>query len=165
MPCSRIRAVVVFAMVLAACGAPGGGDSPTVSVPPLPGSPTFTRVEDPPPDLDPASVAAGTVLYGEFCAQCHGADLAGDPGWRSPNADGSYPPPPHDATGHTWHHDDATLVRIISVGSDFEQSRMPAFADLLTEEEILAILDFIKSGWGPDERSFQWEQTVRSQQG
>ncbi|MDO8276710.1 MAG: hypothetical protein Q7T63_01135 [Burkholderiaceae bacterium] len=32
--------------------------------------------------------------------------------WRSPGADGRTPAPPHDETGHTWHHDAAPLIDI-----------------------------------------------------
>ena len=105
----------------------------------------------------------GAVLYATHCASCHGVDLEGHPDWRTPNADGSYNPPPHDATGHTWHHGDVTLVQVISDGGSFPQSRMPAFGDILTEERILVILDFLKSTWGEEERAFQREATDREQ--
>jgi mono/diheme cytochrome c family protein len=39
---------------------------------------------------------------------------------------------------------------------------MPTFGDKLTREEVVAILEYIKSHWGPEERTFQWEQTIRS---
>ena len=49
-------------------------------------------------------------------------------------------------------------------GSDFPQSQMPAFGDQLIEEEAIAILEFIKSWWGPEEREFQWQVTWQTQQ-
>ena len=101
----------------------------------------------------------GAELYQQNCAQCHGADLSGDPDWKTPNEDGSYPPPPHDSSGHTWHHPDRILLEIISDGSDFPQSRMPAFGDRLDDDDIEAILEFIKSKWGPEERSYQRQVT------
>ncbi len=121
----------------------------------------LTTEGPPPPDLDPAAVEAGTALYQAHCASCHGADLSGAPNWQTPNPDGSYPPPPQDSSGHTWHHSDQLLLALIRDGSDFEQSRMPAFGDRLTDEEILSILDFFKSEWGERERNFQWDITMR----
>ena len=53
---------------------------------------------------------AGRALYEQHCAACHGANLEGQPDWRSPDESGLYPAPPHDETGHTWHHDDAMLT-------------------------------------------------------
>ena len=106
-------------------------------------------------------VAEGAALYATYCAVCHGADLEGHPDWRTPNADGTYNPPPHDTTGHTWHHGDLTLVQLISQGSPFRQSVMPAFGDTLTDEQILAILEFFRSNWGEQERTFQQEATQR----
>ena len=35
------------------------------------------------------------------------------------------------------------------------KSDMPAFGDVLTDEEIWTILSFIKSTWPPKERAFQ----------
>lgn len=113
------------------------------------------------PELEAAKVAAGADLYAQSCASCHGADLTGDPDWQVMNVDGSFPPPPQDSSGHTWHHGDDLLVEIILDGSEFPQSRMPAFGGKLTEAEVLSILEFFKSTWGPQERTLQWEVTLR----
>jgi len=100
----------------------------------------------------------GQALYGRFCASCHGADLEGQPDRQSPKPDGTYPAPPHSAEGHTWRHDDAMLLdyakrggaaTLADMGVEFA-SAMPAFGDVLTEEEIEAILAFIASTW-PEE--------------
>ncbi len=113
--------------------------------------------------LDQDRVARGGELYQENCASCHRSDLSGDPNWKTPNDDGSYPPPPHDSSGHTWHHPDRVLVEIILHGSDFPQSRMPSFGDKLTEEDIKSILDFFKDNWGQQEREYQGQVTEQDQ--
>lgn len=102
-------------------------------------------------DLD-----AGARLYQEHCAACHGEDLEGQPNWRKPNADGTLPAPPHDETGHTWHHDNALLFDNTKLGgraalasrgvTDFN-SGMPAFEDILTDDEIWDVLGYIRSTW------------------
>ncbi|MCW5719495.1 MAG: cytochrome c, partial [Bauldia sp.] len=56
-----------------------------------------------------ADLRAGQTLYLANCASCHGVDLEGQPNWQTPLADGRFPAPPHDETGHTWHHSDAQL--------------------------------------------------------
>lgn len=102
-----------------------------------------------------ASAENGAELYARHCAACHGANLEGQPEWRSPKADGSYPAPPHDAEGHTWHHDDAMLTDYVTRGGQAVldemgvsfRSGMPAFGETLTADEITAVLDFIKSTW------------------
>ncbi len=117
----------------------------------------------PPPGLDATLIAQGADLYAVHCAGCHRADLTGDPEWRSPAADGGFRPPPHDSSGHTWHHSDQALVDIVLYGYDppVAESRMPQFFGVLTEEQVLAILEFFKSSWGGEERQYQWEQTLR----
>ena len=40
---------------------------------------------------------------------------------------------------------------------------MPAFDEVLTDEEIAAVLDYLKSTWPPEIRIVQWEQTLRSE--
>ena len=105
-------------------------------------------------------IAQGEQLYGDFCAACHGANLEGQPDWRSPLPSGRLPAPPHDESGHTWHHSDEVLFRIVKegtaaiVGGGYE-SDMPGFADVLSDEEIRAVLDYIKSTWPERERSHQ----------
>ena len=106
----------------------------------------------------------GAALYQQNCASCHGAELQGQPDWRSPGPDGRLPAPPHDATGHTWHHGDDILFRITRdgtaavVGGGYA-SDMPGFGDALTDAEIRAILDYIKSTWPERERAYQRERT------
>lgn len=107
------------------------------------------------PWQDAKVVALGQALYADHCAACHGADLEGAPDWQVPGPDGLMPAPPHDASGHTWHHADDLLVAITRegmaavVGGGYE-SGMPGFGDLLDDAEIRAILAFIKSTWPPD---------------
>lgn len=105
-----------------------------------------------------ASAPDGEALYGEFCASCHGANLEGQPDWRSPKPDGTYPAPPHSAEGHIWHHEDAMLMDYVrqggaatlaEMGVEFD-SAMPAFGDVLADGEIDSILAFIASTW-PEE--------------
>ena len=108
-------------------------------------------------------IERGSELYQANCASCHGVDLAGSPDWKAPYEDGSYPPPPHDSSGHTWHHPDQVLTRIIRDGSDFPQSRMPAFGDQLDDEDIEAILEFIKTSWGPQEKAYQAQLTEQEE--
>lgn len=109
---------------------------------------------------DARLVALGQAVYAESCASCHGAELEGEPDWRVRRPDGRLPAPPHDETGHTWHHPDMQLFEITRYGVEHfapagYQSDMPAFEGLLTDEEIWAVLAFIKSRWPERERAFQ----------
>ncbi|MEX0797742.1 MAG: cytochrome c [Acidimicrobiia bacterium] len=110
-----------------------------------------------------AVVERGGELYQTNCASCHGTDLAGAPDWKTPNEDGSYPAPPHDSSGHTWHHSDRLLIEIIRDGSNAPQTRMPAFGDQLTDDDIEAILEFIKASWGPQEKDYQSQVTEQEE--
>ena len=110
-------------------------------------------------DTDPAIVALGASVYETNCASCHGADLEGQANWRSPDEDGRLPAPPHDETGHTWHHDGDTLFRLTKYGvgalindPDYA-SNMPIYEGVLSDEEIIAVLSYIKSTWPEDIRA------------
>ncbi len=114
----------------------------------------------PVPTLNSDQVMQGAALYAQNCASCHGANLEGVPNWKKTLPDGSLPPP-HDSSGHTWHHPDTLLLRIIADGGDPDfNSKMPAFKDKLTEDQMRLILDFIKSKWDKDKREFQWWMTA-----
>lgn len=101
----------------------------------------------------------GQKVYAAHCAACHGQRLEGQPNWRERGADGRLPAPPHDASGHTWHHTDEVLFRITKHGvakaanlKNYE-SAMPAYEGRLSDEEIVAVLSWIQSTWPPEIRA------------
>lgn len=101
---------------------------------------------------DKQLVARGELLYRQHCASCHGTKLEGQPNWTSRDARGRLPAPPHDDSGHTWHHDDAVLFEVTKYGIGRHapagyESDMPAFGKTMSDDEIVATLAFIKSRW------------------
>jgi len=120
------------------------------------------------PDPDnPEVVALGKTVYDANCAECHGANLEGEPNWRVKKPDGTLPAPPHDETGHTWHHADDLLFDITkrggaAVAPEGFKSGMPPFADVITDAEIWAVLSFIKSRWPAPVRKRQERMSERS---
>lgn len=117
------------------------------------GAPASARID---PD-DARLVALGKEVYGAHCASCHGAKLEGQADWRSRLPNGRMPAPPHDASGHTWHHPGEVLIGIVTEGVQKYapagyQSDMPAYGGVLSDEEIGAVLSFIKSTWPADVR-------------
>ena len=112
---------------------------------------------------DPELVALGAAVYERHCASCHGRELEGEPNWRRRKADGTLPAPPHDATGHTWHHSDDLLFRLtrdgpgVIAGEDY-RTTMPAYGGILSDREIWSVLAYIKSRWPADIRKVQAER-------
>ena len=99
---------------------------------------------------DAKLVALGREVYVSQCASCHGVDLEGQPNWKERDASGRLPAPPHDDTGHTWHHPDGMLFAITKFGSariTGQPSNMPGYAGILRDGDIVAVLSFIKSTW------------------
>lgn len=110
-------------------------------------------------DTDSETVALGAAVYDANCAACHGANLEGQPDWRVSDEEGRLPAPPHDESGHTWHHDADTLFRLTKYGvgalinePDYP-SNMPIYEGVLSDEEIIAVLSYIKSTWPEDVRA------------
>lgn len=103
---------------------------------------------------DSTLVALGKNIYQAHCASCHGTNLEGEPNWRTRKSNGRLPAPPHDASGHTWHHPDKMLFMMTKYGPSAVarrayQSGMPPFVGTLTDREIVAALAYIKSTWPP----------------
>ena len=113
---------------------------------------TAAAAQNPPPISGQQELSVGERVYAKSCASCHGANLEGQPNWRQRNENGRLPAPPHNVRGHTWHHDDETLFGITKLGTaeftglDIE-SDMPAFKDILSDDDIRAVLTYIKSRW------------------
>ena len=109
--------------------------------------------EEETPEAPSASgIAVGMTTFAENCAVCHGDAGQGHPDWQSSNADGTLNPPPLNGDGHTWHHSDGVLYRIVRDGGAIPsqpnfKSGMPAFGDKLSQEEIVSVLAYIKSLW------------------
>jgi len=101
---------------------------------------------------DAELVALGKTVYVAQCAACHGANLEGQANWRERRPDGRLPAPPHDATGHTWHHPDPQLFETTKrgvaalLGPDYKTD-IGGFGDVLGDREIWAVLAYIKSRW------------------
>jgi mono/diheme cytochrome c family protein len=107
-------------------------------------------------------LALGEQVYKANCAACHGVNGEGQSNWKSPGDDGVYPAPPHDSAGHTWHHPDGLLLEIIAEGGGMfsPTSGMPGYKDVLTPDEMVAVLAYIKTFWGPEEIQFQRQVTA-----
>lgn len=102
-----------------------------------------------------ARVEAGTALYSNNCATCHGV-----PGTSLPTLPTA---PAHDETGHTWHHADRLLFEWVLDRPPLAEI-MPAFRGQLSEDEILSILAYIKSTWPEDIQQFQREGSLQYEQ-
>ena len=91
-------------------------------------------------------------IYLQECASCHGKNLAGQANWRERDDKGYMPAPPHDKNGHTWHHSDHNLFLMTKYGIEKiigkkYPNNMPAYEDMLSDYEIIAVLSYIKSTW------------------
>jgi mono/diheme cytochrome c family protein len=139
-------------LLLAACASQPQADPIVIqgtAVPPL-------------PTLDANRVETGARVYAANCATCHGTELEGQPNWKQPKQDGSLRAPPHDSSGHTWHHPDDLLLDIIANGGDPTfGATMLGFQGQLSDDEMVAVLDFIKSHWLTEDREFQWWISAR----
>lgn len=115
----------------------------------------------------PETMLLGAQVYAGRCASCHGAKLEGQPDWKRRLENGRMPAPPHDGSGHTWHHSDQDLFLITKKGVGAVvpgyESDMPIFGEVLNDEEIAAVLAYMKSTWPERQRDFQAEVTANDE--
>ena len=96
-------------------------------------------------------IARGKIVYESNCVSCHQVNLVGAKNWKGVDKDGHRKAPPLNGTGHTWHHDDATLHNIIKYGlakivKDYD-GKMIGFGDKINDKQIDSVLSYIKSHW------------------
>ncbi len=115
-------------------------------------------------ELDFGEIENGKRIYGDQCASCHGINLEEEPNWQQRKADGTLPAPPHDESGHTWHHDNQLLFLYTKLGGQklMEQrgianfkSGMPKFDGVISDQEIIDVLAYIRSTWPEEIQSAQ----------
>ena len=95
--------------------------------------------------------ARGKIIYESYCVSCHQVNLSGAENWKGLDDDGHRKAPPLNGTGHTWHHDDASLHNIIKYGlakivKNYE-GKMIGFGDKINDKQIDSVLSYIKSHW------------------
>jgi len=147
---------VVMMLVSAACSSAADTDNQGVIAPAAAGSESYVL---------------GQTVYETQCASCHGIEGEGQfpDAPLEPDITGRYGAPPHDETGHTWHHDDDLLIQIIregGMGDPINFYPMPALESVLSDEEIEAVLAYIKTMWTQEQINAQRERTlaIREQQ-
>ena len=99
--------------------------------------------------LDDELIEQGRAVYARDCEVCHGDARTG--------AGATVNSPPHGRTGHTWHHADGQLKAIILGTMEYEGKTMPSFEGKITDEELDAVLEYMKAGWDGEQRAWQAE--------
>ena len=132
-----------------------------------------TMRQSAPAFIDPSDqtlVMQGRAVYANNCAACHGESLQGQSNWRERLPNGKLLAPPHDKTGHTWHHPDTMLIDMVKNGlvpgktaPPGYVSDMPAYGLALSDNDIIAVLAYIKSSWPPKVLQAQREVTLQRQ--
>ena len=126
-----------------------------------------TKNNSNPQNTQQAQHDRGQRVYQRFCSICHGSEMQGQPNWRKRKANGRLPAPPHNGDGHTWHHPDNFLFGITKYGlvppyaPPGYQSDMPAWKDVLSDNDIWAVIAYIKSRW-PKE-ALLYQQQINAQ--
>ena len=118
----------------------------------MPTDPGFGR------HYDPQQLVLGEKIYRQHCAMCHGQNAEGAPEWRKRDADGFYPAPPLNGSGHAWHHSVSVLKQMILEGSPQGQGKMPAWGDKLMAVEVDAVIQWFQSQW-PDQVYTAWYES------
>ena len=119
------------------------------------------------PTIDPADARMSTAQfnYNRNCAHCHGYGGEGQhPATieRTVNL-GYHLVPAHDASGHTWQHPEQILFETIKYGvqSPTNLFVMSGFSEQLSDEEIFAVIDYIRLWWTGEQQA--WQTSVSEQ--
>lgn len=106
---------------------------------------------------DFAQIEHGRQLFVANCSECHGNSAEGAPNWKQPDANGQYPAPPLNGSGHAWHHPMRALANTIKYGTESMGGHMPAWKNKLSEQEIKDVIAWFQSKW-PDQTYAAWQR-------
>lgn len=163
----RILLLTCLVLIISACssGMPSSNTNPAAEAISVEAIPT----------IDPADTRMATAQYNynRNCAHCHGYGGEG----QHPNTidrvvnAGYHTVPAHNDSGHTWQHPDQLIFETIKYGVQAPTNFYPMGAfgvDVdspdaammgLTDEEIFAVIDYIRLWWTDDQRRWQAQLT------
>jgi mono/diheme cytochrome c family protein len=148
-------------LLLSACAAQETDEATTTFTPDTPSEPPATSTPHPPtPDLQIPTITpaptfgipetgnglaqVGADIYEEACAACHQLQGQGI----------SQIYPPLNGSGFVTAQDPDPLIAVIITG----RGGMPTFHDILTSEEIAAVVSYIRTGWDNQAETVSVEQ-------
>jgi mono/diheme cytochrome c family protein len=148
----RVMIVMATGVLLAACDKPTGETGkPAQQVV----APAETTTPVPARSSDLVQITRGGKVYQQNCAECHGVNGEGAADWRQRDANGQFPPPPLNGSGHTWHHPLSALRYTIRNGTKAIGGNMPAWKDKLSNDDIDAVIAWFQSKW-PEQAYDTW---------
>jgi mono/diheme cytochrome c family protein len=139
MTVARSGLVLGLVVLLSACDSGPATDKQAVNAMAVPSAPLR--------QFDAAQLALGKQVFADNCARCHGAQAEGAVNWRKVDADGDYPAPPLNGSGHAWHHSVEVLTSIVRNGSPQGKGKMPGWKGKLDDQQIVASIAWVQSGW------------------
>jgi mono/diheme cytochrome c family protein len=105
--------------------------------------------------FDFAQLRRGGELFQQNCAVCHGNQAQGAVNWQQRDAEGKFPAPPLNGTGHAWHHPKPVLIDTIKKGTQRIGGSMPPWQGKLSDSDIKDIIAWFQAKW-PDELYAAW---------
>lgn len=109
-----------------------------------------------------AQIELGRTVYYQHCAYCHGDYLEGQADWDLAYPNGGRPPVPLDISGPAPLHTEDLIYKIIkeggqSVSPASYRNNMPAYQNVLNEQEIWAVIAFMVDQW-PERTQKDWQR-------
>lgn len=143
--------ILLLLLILLACSPTNNSIPSAVTAVPPEAIPTI--------DPDNELMATAQFNYNRNCSHCHGYGGEGqfpDTIERTQNL-GYHLVPAHDASGHSWQHPDQLLFETIKYGVQAPTNFfvMSSFSEQLSDEEIFAVIDYIKIWWTDEQRDWQ----------
>lgn len=102
-----------------------------------------------------ASITRGALVFQERCAECHGPQAQGHPGWSPATAKKTKEKqmvvaPPLDGTGFAHTRKKAHLVKVITRGIKRDNIPvMPEWKGRLTQQDIEDVITWFQALWPP----------------
>lgn len=139
--------MTVVALLAAACSKSEEETQPVAALAPPASTPELALTRN----FSTEAITRGAAVFQAHCAECHGPQAQGHPGWGYDDGAKLILSPPLDGNGNTWKRSRQEMVEMIKTGVRRGNTPvMPSWEGRLSDQQIEDAITWFQALWPPE---------------